>query len=168
MTWPRVSRTKVGTQEFAHAVIDHLGHEPRRLAPVHYAAAQIADAPVEHASYVRRAPAKKQLVGIDVFIDWAGSDPNEIGTKLASAGTANMPLSMITNRGIKVWPNGLPETFCTDHWRCRFQAADGTSVSPEDVIALLARVHSLGLDFIKTEHLYTFDGEPGFSLGQGQ
>ena len=29
---------------------------------------------------------------------------------------------MITNRGTKVWPDGAPETFCTDHWRCRFTA----------------------------------------------
>lgn len=165
---PSVSRTKVGTREFAHAVIDHLGHEPRKLAPVAYGTARVEDAPVQHDSYVRSEPAKKQLVGIDVFIDWAGSDPDEIGTKLAPAGTGQMPLSMITNRGIKVWPNGLPETFCTDHWRCRFQAVDGAAVSPKDIIALLTRIHSLGLDFIKTEHLYTFDGEPGFSLGQGQ
>ncbi len=25
-----------------------------------------------------------------------------------------------------------------------------------------------GFDFIKTEHLYTFDGEPGYSLAQGE
>jgi isocitrate dehydrogenase len=25
-----------------------------------------------------------------------------------------------------------------------------------------------GVDVIKTENLYTFDGEPGYSLGQGQ
>ncbi|MBL4544633.1 MAG: hypothetical protein JKP95_01840 [Oceanicaulis sp.] len=33
-----------------------------------------------------------------------------------------MSLKMITNRGVKVWPQGLPETFKTDHWRCRFMA----------------------------------------------
>lgn len=27
---------------------------------------------------------------------------------------------MIFNRGTKVWPRGMPETFKTDHWRCRF------------------------------------------------
>jgi isocitrate dehydrogenase len=29
-------------------------------------------------------------------------------------------------------------------------------------------VHGAGLEVIKTEHLYSFDGEPGYSLGQGQ
>ena len=36
------------------------------------------------------------------------------------------------------------------------------------MIALSGRVDATGLDFIKTEHLYTFDGEPGYSVGQGQ
>ena len=36
------------------------------------------------------------------------------------------------------------------------------------IIALLGRLAEAGLDFIKTEHLYTFDGKPGFSLGQGE
>ena len=72
----------------------------------------------------------------------------------------------MTNRGVKVWPDGFPETFCTDHWRCRFMG-DGV-VSHADLLELLQRVAALGLDFIKTENLCTFDGEPGYALGQGQ
>jgi isocitrate dehydrogenase len=163
-----VSHTKVGTLEFANAVIHHLGNQPRNLAAVHYAANCAEEAPAQHTDYSRPAPASKQLVGIDVFLDWRGTNPDQLGQTLAAAGTSNMPLSMITNRGIKVWPNGLPETFCTDHWRCRFHVLPGASLEPADIIALLSRIHALGLDFIKTEHLYTFDGEPGYSLGQGQ
>jgi isocitrate dehydrogenase len=33
---------------------------------------------------------------------------------------------------------------------------------------LLRLLAGRGVDFVKTEHLYTFDGGPGFSLGQGQ
>jgi isocitrate dehydrogenase len=74
---------------------------------------------------------------------------------------------MITNRGVKVWPNGMPETFCTDHWRCRFMA-EGNLASKTILLDLLANVENSGLDFIKTENLCTFDGQPGYSLGQGQ
>ncbi|MCB0055374.1 MAG: hypothetical protein KDE45_00025, partial [Caldilineaceae bacterium] len=74
----------------------------------------------------------------------------------------------ITNRGVKVWPNGLPETFKTDHWRCRFQKRDGAPVERRQVVALLGRLVDRGVDVIKTENLYTFDGVQGFSLGQGQ
>jgi len=75
---------------------------------------------------------------------------------------------MITNRGIKVWPGGLPETFCTDHWRCRFMAKEGKTITHREIIALLSRIEAAGFDFIKTENLCTFDGVPGYSLGQGQ
>jgi len=36
------------------------------------------------------------------------------------------------------------------------------------VLALLSRVHDAGLEIIKTENLYHFDGQPGFTRGQGQ
>jgi isocitrate dehydrogenase len=67
-----------------------------------------------------------------------------------------------------VWPGGAPETFCTDHWRCRFISDNANSVTHWQIVGLLGRIERAGLDFIKTEHLCTFDGEPGFSLGQGQ
>ncbi|GIV58231.1 MAG: hypothetical protein KatS3mg042_1144 [Rhodothermaceae bacterium] len=98
-----------------------------------------------------------------------GRDPNVIGERLeAAAGTVGWRLKMITNRGVKVYPEGLPETFCTDHWRCRFLPAhDGPATFP-DVLALLKALHEAGFEVIKTEHLYTFDGERGYSLGQGE
>jgi isocitrate dehydrogenase len=75
---------------------------------------------------------------------------------------------MMSNRGVKVWPGGHAETFCSDHWRCRFLSgkSDG-SLSHDQIVALLNRVASAGFDFIKTENLYNFDGERGFSLDQG-
>jgi len=36
------------------------------------------------------------------------------------------------------------------------------------VVELLQKLTNDGVDFVKTEHLFTFDGEPGYSLGQGQ
>ena len=38
----------------------------------------------------------------------------------------------------------------------------------QGLAALLGRVAGEGLDFIKTENLYTFDGQRGYSLGQGE
>jgi isocitrate dehydrogenase len=75
---------------------------------------------------------------------------------------------MITNRGIKVWPEGFSETFCTDHWRCRFKAKEGVKMQKEDIILLLNNAINHEIDVIKTENLYEFDGKPAFSLGQGQ
>jgi isocitrate dehydrogenase len=75
---------------------------------------------------------------------------------------------MITNRGVKVYPDGMPETFCTDHWRCRFVAVEETGVTFDQVLALLHALHNAHVAVIKTEHLYTFDGRCGYSLGQGE
>ena len=44
---------------------------------------------------------------------------------------------MITNRGVKVYPDGMPETFCTDHWRCRFVRVDGGATDHAAVLELL-------------------------------
>ena len=155
----------VGTREFAQAVIDRLGEEPRRLQPVHY---QHGGSRVEN----RPAPRQqKSLVGVDVFLDWddCGRDPDVLGQQLQRLQTEALPLKMISNRGVKVFPEGLPETFCSDHWRCRFLAPDGHGeVTHRQVLELLDRIETAGLDFIKTEHLCTFDGEPGFSLDQGE
>jgi isocitrate dehydrogenase len=77
-------------------------------------------------------------------------------------------LSMITNRGIKVWPDGFPETFCTDHWRCRFKPKDGKVIQKNDIIELLQSSMRENVDAIKTENLYALDGIDVYSLGQGQ
>jgi isocitrate dehydrogenase len=160
-----LSQTEVGTQAFAQAVIDRLGEEPRHLRPVRYHEQPPIE--VEH----RPTPVSaKQLVGVDVFLDWSDGDrsPDRLGAQLEeAAGSVGWRLKLVTNRGVKVYPEGLPETFLTDHWRCRFEA-DGDGATFSGVLALLGAVHGAGLEVIKTEHLYTFDGERRYSLGQGE
>lgn len=75
---------------------------------------------------------------------------------------------MITNRGVKVWPEGFEETFCTNHWRCRFMKDGEALVDKKEIIQLLSDLNDNNVDTIKTENLYKFDGKRGFSLGQGQ
>jgi isocitrate dehydrogenase len=94
-------------------------------------------------------------------------DPNELGAIVSKIETDEIKLSMITNRGIKVFPDGFKETFCTDHWRCRFKPTNG-SITKADIIGLLTRAEANQIDTIKTENLYNFDGKQGYSLGQGQ
>ena len=86
---------------------------------------------------------------------------------LGELAAGRLRLKMITNRGVKVFPDGLPETLLTDHWRCRFVAREGQPAFA-DVLDLLARIDRGGFEVIKTEHLYAFDGQPAYSLGQGE
>ncbi|MGQ2813138.1 NADP-dependent isocitrate dehydrogenase, partial [Leptospira interrogans] len=111
---PGVSRIKVGTKEFSDAVIGNLGHLPGKFKPVSFGKAKKIIIP----EYKRNIQ-KKDLVGVDIFLDWVGKDPNELGNKLKSVSDELM-LKIITNRGVKVYPDGQPETFLIDHWRCRF------------------------------------------------
>jgi isocitrate dehydrogenase len=160
---PRLSHRQLSTEQFADAVIERLGEEPKALAPVHYTGAGIH---VEVEPSPRR---EKTLVGVDVFLDWdeAGRNPDVLGTRLRKEDGNGLGLKLITNRGVKVFPGGLPETFWTDHWRCRFTATDET-VRPEQVVDLLRRLTKAGFDVIKTENLYTFGEVRGYSLAQGE
>ena len=168
-----ISTKKVNTQEFADKVIENLGKLPTELA---ISALSNGKGAIQIPDYVRK-PQQKELVGVDVFLDWSGADPNELGDALAAMDVYRLKLKMITNRGVKVYPKGLKETYCTDHWRCRFVGVDANIASAEpqyaaiefeQVLALMANLNQLGYDVIKTENLYKFDGKRSFSLGQGE
>jgi len=155
-----VSKEKVGTKEFAEAVVARLGQKPETLKAVGYKAGEEG---VEAKSLIsNRPPAQKDLVGADVFLDWNKGSADELGASLQDIQTEGLRLALISNRGVEVWPKGQPDTFCTDHWRCRYFATDGT-ITHARIAGLLEQVSAAGFDFIKLENLYNFDGQPGFS-----
>ena len=166
-----VSTMKAGTAAFADAVIERLGQRPDSLQPVEMRGRQALQ------YRYQRPQVKKELCGIDVFVDDGSTTPDELAERLRAAAEGILQLKLITNRGVKVWPEGFPETFCTDHWRCRFVSTEATiqagkadyrPIPMDAVLALLNALHGAGVEVVKTEHLYLFDGERGFSLGQGE
>ena len=160
---PEVSTAKVGTAAFAQAIIDRLGTGPTTLAPVEYhPGSQIVIKTRE------TAPAVKAQLGVDVFLHERDADPEALAERLVPLCGDPFELNMISNRGQLVWPEGAPETLTTDHWRCRFLARNGATTSALEVVELQHRLATAGLDPIKTEGLFTFDGVPGFTKGQGQ
>jgi isocitrate dehydrogenase len=163
-----VSQQKVGTKEFAEAVVARLGQTPQTLKSVSYNAASNEPFTNTQSATAERPRAKKELVGVDVFLDWIEGSANHLGEKLGLTAGDELRLAMISNRGVKVWPGGHSETFCSDHWRCRFVSqTEGSAVTHDQIIQLLGRVAAAGFDFIKTENLCNFDGERGYSLDQG-
>src|SRR5205807_10070700 len=132
------------------------------LKPVNYTSAP-THISAEHVTITMK-PEQKDLVGVDVYLEWRDGTADQLGEVLKQTDGDGLELKAITNRGAKVWPQGMPETFCTDHWRCRFMAeTPGGTVSHGQVIALLSRVAGAGFDFIKTENLYNFDGQARYS-----
>ncbi|MDQ0258063.1 isocitrate dehydrogenase [Evansella vedderi] len=166
----------VGTMEFANAVIERLGQKPTKWEPVTYElieqdeeVAATAEPALPLLPKDRKTDVTRELDGVDVFLFNNELTADELGTKLETVAGPEFKLVIITNRGVKVYPGGLPETFTTDHWRCRFYPSDENgTVTNIEIGKLLNRVSEAGLDWIKVENLYKFDGQLGYSLGQGQ
>src|SRR5207247_1130169 len=81
----RVSKQKVGTREFAQAVVARVGQQPQTLKAVSYAGGSrtpTSSGTTAGAAARSRALAKKELVGVDVFLDWRGGTPNDLCASL--------------------------------------------------------------------------------------
>jgi isocitrate dehydrogenase len=161
-----VSKEKVGTREFAEAVVARLGQKPETLKAVTYKAGGASGADFASRMASAGAASTKEVAGVDVYLDWTGGSPDELGATLSKLSNDELELKSIANRGVKVWPGGSPETFCSDHWRCRFLPAGVREIGNKEIAALLSRFAEAGLDFIKIENLYNFDGRPGYSHAQ--
>lgn len=159
-----ISKEKVGTKMFAAAVVKRLGQQPGTLKPVRYEASKSLHRKASHTS----APLKKETIGIDVFIQ-SNADVEHIHKMLTAAIIPDFKLTMIGNRGVKVWPDKHPETFCVDSWRCRFMSSKkGSPVTHQQIAALLSKLAAANIDFTHTENLCTFEGVPGYTLSQDE
>lgn len=152
------SKEKVGTKEFAEAVIARLGKMPNILKSVHYSSPK-----THHTSKDHHKTIKKETVGVDVFVEWH-EDAEKLQKSMSTLTGHDLQLTFIANRGVKVWPDKMPETSCGDAWRCRFMAKEkGHPVTHKQIATLLQGMADKKIDFIHTEHLCTFDGQPFYS-----
>ena len=148
-----VSKEKVGTQEFATAVIERLGQKPQELKSVSYEkSSQMHTSKKSAARTVDR-----KLLGVDVYF-YSQDGMQTFCGAVEKTDVAPFDLKLITNRGVRVWPGGMKETFCVDHWRARFTLEDCTQARIIDLLSKLS-----AFDIIKTENLYAIDGKPAFS-----
>lgn len=160
-----VSKKKVNCKEFGDAVVANLGKVPSQMKPMTYPKDK---KPIAIPKINDPKPAKVELTGVDLFLSYTGK-PDDLAAKVKDMGNG-MILQAITNRGTKVWPNGDKNTFCVDHYRCRFlgDKEGKKNVPMSDVIALQKTVSDAGLMIAKTENLFLFDGQLGYTAGQGQ
>jgi len=164
-----VSKQKVGTKEFAAAVVARMGKKPEKLKAVSYAGA--ASQRKEWAPNPARRFEKIEIVGVDLYMGSNGRNPKDFGDALSRITVDGVQLRMVDNRGTIVWPGGMAETFVTDSFRCRFQPLENSTsqaVTHAQISALYQKVTAAGYDIVKTETLRTFDGQQGFTLAQGQ
>ncbi len=160
-----ISKQKAGTKEFAEAVVARLGKKPTQLTPVSYVSGEKG---TSHRKVSATIPAQKDLVGIDVFVNWL-DDINKLGAAMQKLEAEGLTVTNLSNKGLKVWPDTNTSGLnLTDQFRCRFRAPEGQVTTHAAITSLLERAHMAGHDFAKSENLYLFDGAPGFSLGQGE
>ncbi len=156
-----ISKTKLGTKEFAQAVVANLGKMPETLKSVAYKTLPpLPEPPLPVYN-------KIDQVGVDIFVNWSKGDANELGGLIEKLGTDKLKLIFISNRGTKVYPGGLADTVKADQWRCRFEGKLG-EIDQRDVLNLYTSFVNGGFAIIKSEGLFYFDGQRGYSLGQGQ
>lgn len=155
------SEKKVGTEQFGKAVIERLGKKPSSFPEVIYTKRE-EEKPITFTSSDTEAK-KRTLVGIDVYL-YAKSKLESFYREISHINVGSLNVHLITNRGVKIWPDGFKETFCVDHWRVRFISKDkNREVSQKDTIDLLHAIDRMHLDIIKTENLYNIDDKPGYS-----
>lgn len=166
---PSHSKQKVTTDQFAESIIARLGEKPNIFKPRHYQ----NDVPTRIECYgmKKKTDVKKELVGVDIYLDNPKLSPEKLAEKLKNI-SDTLKLIVISSRGLKIWPDCMIEAPDAHHCSCRFQSANDIKnlkiVSHQDIIDLLIEFQQRGLDVIKTENLYQFDGKIGFSLAQGQ
>lgn len=164
---PDFSQAQVGTAGFANAVIERLGQQPERLSPstISESAKQIdTKQPLSLSAKAREA--ERVCVGVDVFAYFPSEDVATLAAQMQQAEGDDFTLGAITNRGLKVWPDVFTEALCVDQYCGRFKAKGETDSAA--ITGLLKRLSEQSVEFVKIENLYEFDGEPGYSAGQGE
>lgn len=153
----------LSTSEFADAVIANLGEEPKKLPVVNAEQYKKMEMPT-HAQRTISVREKKH-VGVDVFLDACNMKASELGAIVEKAKVDGLEFKLISSRGVKVYPCEVELDVVTDLWRLRYYGEHVDQVMIRD---LLNRLENASLDWVKVENLYTYDGEAGFSLLQGE
>lgn len=153
------STKKVGTKEFGEAIIERLGKKPTKLKEAfpHKRFSPPVIPPFRSASISR------ECVGIDLYL-YARTTAEELTAKLSETQWGKFEIRLISNRGATVYPQGQPETYAIDTWRVRLKPKEKDQEFHLDhTINILKLCKDHGYDVIKLDHLYNFDGSPGYS-----
>ncbi len=156
-----ISKKRVGTDEFKQAVIGNMGEAPKNFKPVSYTGSTGA---LSMPPLKVHMDAQRELVGTDIFVYAKDKDVSLLASEVQPNVCAGLELSIISNRGVKMWPGTKPESLCSELWRLRFKGKVTLGVVAEQIASLTKS----GFDIVKTHNLYDFDGEPSYSKAQGE
>ena len=166
------------THEYTKELIAHLGKTPRSI-PARTSGAnagqdtptlQKKPRPTSQTALRTFEQVVKQVCGVDVYLDDPISTLELAEQMNRLAADTPFRLTLISNRGTQVWPTGSVFTECTDYHRVRFELKPGIEpgrFGQGPAIALLDKIAER-FSVSSFEVLRMYDGQPGFSLAQGQ
>lgn len=141
------------TKEYTAAIIEALPEielgQTNAFAP--------ARGPFAHRGQ-EREPGEWSLYGVDVFVQSQGlpTPPQRVGP---------LELSLISNRGTKVYPGPTPEIFLVDWFRLRYRSSQ--PVTDAEIYPLLTEI-SRQYDWMHIEKLHQSGSTAMFSKAQGE
>jgi len=155
----------VSTSTYTKTIIENLGRKPSKWQARDYKAINMPNIS-ENPVFV--TPKTRRYIGADIFVEWQ-KDPESLGNSLDKiAEGSDFRLKMISNRGTKVYPVGDAFPDCVDHFRCRFVLRDANGdASSAQVMALLEKISAVH-QWMHVEKLLEIDGEPGYTMAQGE
>ena len=155
-----------GTRAFTDAILANLGRVPR-LAPARTRSRLVLPVTSPAPDTVR--PAKREVVGVDVFVE-SPLPPEQLGPKVQEAAQGTpFRLKMISNRGTVVFPPTGAKTDIVDHHRCRFLVqSPALDLGTVGIGSLLVGIERQGLRWMHVEKLQAFEDRPGFTKAQGE
>lgn len=154
------------TSAFTDAIIANLGKTMPDFKARHHKPIYIDKKPMA-ADLVKAT--NRQVAGIDLFVE-SHDQPIMVAQKLeAAAANTSLKLKMISNRGVKVYPNDVGiEPDLTDCYRCRFVGKNSaTDVNDQEIIALVNNVNQ-SYKWMHIEKLNVFDGVAAYSKAHGE
>lgn len=164
-----ISKEKVGTTDFAKAVIERLGEKPETFKPVSYGSNEGRSCKIDLKAISLPPVSKgKKRIGFDAFLNWRETNnANDLGEKLKPCIAEGLTLEMIATKGLMVWPNAVNPVMDSDLWRCRIISTDKDMTSN----IMTGQIQSLfdsGFEVVKIESLYHDNDDKLYSLAQGQ
>ena len=147
-----VSKQKVGTKEFAQAVVARLGQKPENTEGRSAMRGARQAKRKEWVPDPSRSSPKIEMVGVDLYVGSRESGRRRsLAMRCRKFRHDGLKLKMIDNRGTNVWPGGMSETFVTDNYRCRFRSGRQAGYARSGRRCFTSKVTAAGYDIVKTE-----------------
>lgn len=146
------------TREFTHAIISELGATSIAKADYNEVDTVGPSKIIIPPEPLTQANKPWTLVGIDIFIQSNGMPqlPQSIG---------KLKLSMISNRGTKIYPGILPDILLVDCFRCRWTSSE--VLSNDDILDFLNNFPK-EYTWVHIEKLHNEGETPMYSKAQGE